>query len=456
MARDLPTARALAELSPEETRRCSPSRRADRVAPARSDPSTHVAPDNGELGIMLPYAPLHHLLFAAGAPDPGHDQRQPVERADRVRRRRRGSGSPASPTPSSWASGRSRAGWRIRWYGRDLRGRPAPPWARLRACRRGHDSHRAASARARRRPQERRHSGRGRSGVREPAYRRSRRVRVGPGPSRRPSRSPGDVRSDAGGAARGATPTRYRSTAFAGRLRRRSGPRSSTIVRTSRRCLPRALPGTSRVLGLSLDGTGYGDDGTIWGGELFVGSVRAGLERVAHLRPPRWRGGRGRPPPGAGGGGISRPARRASRSAGAVRFPHTVRPAARRCFTPGPGCSPHLGGAPFRFRAALVGFVRPATFEGQAAIWLEHLARPQAAGTYPFPFRSPSSTGAPCCASSRSGARPRSAEIARAFHSGMAHGLRGRGGRALSLARTPGTVAASGGVFQNRSCSELS
>ena len=46
-----------------------------------------------------------------------------------------------------------------------------------------------------------------------------------------------------------------------------------------------------RVLGVSLDGTGYGDDGSIWGGELFVGSVIEGFERVAHLRPAQLAGG---------------------------------------------------------------------------------------------------------------------------------------------------------------------
>src|SRR5580692_907655 len=37
-----------------------------------------------------------------------------------------------------------------------------------------------------------------------------------------------------------------------------------------------------RVIGVSFDGTGYGDDGTNWGGEVFSGSVREGFERVAH------------------------------------------------------------------------------------------------------------------------------------------------------------------------------
>lgn len=38
-----------------------------------------------------------------------------------------------------------------------------------------------------------------------------------------------------------------------------------------------------RIIGVSLDGTGYGDDGAIWGGEFFVGDYSR-LERVGHLK----------------------------------------------------------------------------------------------------------------------------------------------------------------------------
>ena len=44
------------------------------------------------------------------------------------------------------------------------------------------------------------------------------------------------------------------------------------------------------VLGVSWDGTGYGLDGTIWGGEFFL-VTDEDIERIAHLRPFRLPGG---------------------------------------------------------------------------------------------------------------------------------------------------------------------
>ena len=40
---------------------------------------------------------------------------------------------------------------------------------------------------------------------------------------------------------------------------------------------------TGKVLGMAIDGTGYGDDGTIWGGEFFLGDCTAWS--VGHLLP---------------------------------------------------------------------------------------------------------------------------------------------------------------------------
>ena len=44
------------------------------------------------------------------------------------------------------------------------------------------------------------------------------------------------------------------------------------------------------VIGVVFDGTGYGDDGTLWGGEFLVGDAR-GVTRAGSLRPSRLPGG---------------------------------------------------------------------------------------------------------------------------------------------------------------------
>lgn len=51
-----------------------------------------------------------------------------------------------------------------------------------------------------------------------------------------------------------------------------------------------SLPVDSRILGIALDGVGYGGDGTVWGGE-FLGSSYFGYERLGHLLPQPMPGG---------------------------------------------------------------------------------------------------------------------------------------------------------------------
>ena len=69
MVRTLDEARTLVELTPEHERLLTDVARPIVIAPARVQ-LPGVAPDNLTLGVMLPYAPLHHLLFDAGAPSP--------------------------------------------------------------------------------------------------------------------------------------------------------------------------------------------------------------------------------------------------------------------------------------------------------------------------------------------------------------------------------------------------
>ena len=75
------------------------------------------------------------------------------------------------------------------------------------------------------------------------------------------------------------------------------------------------------VIGVTFDGTGYGTDGTIWGGEFLIGDYQA-FRRAAHLRPVRMPGGEtGDSRALADGGGLSRRRRAGDRSRLAVSHP---------------------------------------------------------------------------------------------------------------------------------------
>ncbi len=105
----------------------------------------------------------------------------------------------------------------------------------------------------------------------------------------------------------------------------------------------------------------------------------------------------------------------------------------------------------FDAAAALLGFTREITFEGQAAMWLEQLARAGATSdAYPFPMDGATLDFRPLLSAVvHDRVRDREpAAIARAFQRGVAQGLCA----AVSmLCESHGTRTAvlSGGVFQN-------
>ena len=210
---------------------------------------------------------------------------------------------------------------------------------------------------------------------------------------------------------------------------------------------------TKRVIGVSFDGTGYGDDGTIWGGEIFVGSVEEGFERVAHMRHAALAGGdaAAESPIQAAAGFLAQlddaPDFTAPPFGFSGRYRHAlelVRKGVRTFATTSMGRL-------FDAAAALLGFTREIGFEGQAAIWLEQLARNAPSGQpYPFPFTHEEFDFRPLLrAVIEDRLRGRDvSEIARSFQRGIAQGLFD----ALSLiSRSHGltTVVLSGGVFQN-------
>src|SRR5215210_2187146 len=132
----------------------------------------------------------------------------------------------------------------------------------------------------------------------------------------------------------------------------------------------------SKALALVFDGTGYGTDGTLWGGELLRCDL-ASFERLAHLDPV--------PLPG-GEAAIREPWRvaasyleRAGRPVPFERWP-VVRESLKVNAPPSSGM-----GRLFDAVAAILRVRETVTYEGQAAVELEQLAG--AVGADPYAWR---------------------------------------------------------------------
>jgi hydrogenase maturation protein HypF len=142
------------------------------------------------------------------------------------------------------------------------------------------------------------------------------------------------------------------------------------------------------VIGVAMDGTGFGADGTIWGGEFLLASL-AGFERRAHLRAV--------PLPG-GDAAIRHPWRMALsylrdslgprspddiacfREVSAPQFELVDTMLTRRVHTVQTSSCGRL----FDAVAAILGMGSEVTFEGQAAIALEMAAHPGVTERYRF------------------------------------------------------------------------
>jgi hydrogenase maturation protein HypF len=211
-----------------------------------------------------------------------------------------------------------------------------------------------------------------------------------------------------------------------------------------------------RVIGVAFDGTGYGTDGTLWGGEFLVADL-AGFERVGHLAPVALPGG---------SAAIREPWRMAAMylaeafGADVPRLPVVARNAARwaavlavaRSGVNAPRAS--SVGRHFDAVAALLDVRDRVSYEGQAAIELEQLADPAETGAYapelsdaPGGFTLSGAALVRAAVEDRLAGTPAPVVAAR-FHGAIARAIVA-GCRRVRESTGRHVVALSGGVFQN-------
>ena len=215
---------------------------------------------------------------------------------------------------------------------------------------------------------------------------------------------------------------------------------------------------SGKVIGVAFDGTGFGTDGQVWGGEFLVADL-AGFERYAHLRYV----------PMPGGDAAVRQPWRMALSYLIDAFdgkPWPVRPefvkhvSAKNVSTIEAMLAAGINtvqtsscGRLFDAVASLIGIQHEVTFEGQAAIALENVATAGVTDVYPLAIDPQVSVQIDirpmirAIVDSLKGKRP-AGEIAAAFHNTLAEiivdvVLRIREREGLSR------VCLSGGTFQN-------
>jgi hydrogenase maturation protein HypF len=218
------------------------------------------------------------------------------------------------------------------------------------------------------------------------------------------------------------------------------------------------------LLGVAWDGTGYGPDGTVWGGE-FLRVTEAGWRRVAHLRPFRLAGGEAamREPRRAAIGllfaAFGREALSMSDLAPVADFTPAERDTLAIMLERGVNAPVTTSaGRLFDAVASLAGLRQRVSYEGQAAAELEWAIGEEPAGKpYEFPVRS-AGLDTPLIldwepalhailADLRAGAAP--GLVSAAFHDGLALAIADIAAR---IGET--TVALSGGCFQNARLTE--
>ena len=216
------------------------------------------------------------------------------------------------------------------------------------------------------------------------------------------------------------------------------------------------------AVGAIFDGSGYGEDGTLWGGELLLGGLE-GFERVGLLFPVRLPGG---------DAAVRQPWRMACAWLSAAYGEQPALPRGLRgrvkpdqwrqvAELVRSGVASPLttsAGRLFDAVAALAGVRSEVNYEGQAAIELEAVADPGETAAYPLPLGGADPSEAPLVIDPRPAVR----EVVRDVERGIpAPRVSARFHNALAVATATGcelaaarsgvdTVVLSGGVFQNR------